>query len=361
MRKLASIQTITALYPIEGKDRIALAQILGWQVIVKKDEFAVGDKCVYFEIDSFLPDVPEFQFLGKTSTYLSYTGYRLKTMKMAKVLSQGLALPLSMFPTLIANLSDDTDVTERLNIVKYDKETVENAQSGSLNQGSSEGKFPSFIPKTDQTRIQSLPSFFISHKDEAFEETLKLDGSSCTIYKIMSKKTGLLAKVMNFLGFDTTTTHFGVCSRNLEIKRPKAGEKQSDFWTAAIKYDIENSLPVGYAIQGELIAPNIQKNWEKVKEVEYYIFDVYDINKGSYLLPDARRAFVASYLSSAKHVPVINESVEILKLTQDQILERVKRQSMNPGTISEGSVYKSLKHSTVSFKAISNEYLLKEK
>lgn len=363
MRKLASIQKITAIYPIEGKDRIVLAQVLGWQVIVKKDEFDVGDNCIYFEIDSFLPAEEKYAFLGKQTTYLGTPGYRLKTMKMAKVLSQGLALPLGMFPEieLPFPIAVDTDVTDLLNIVKYDKETVENAQSGSLNSGPAEGKFPSFIPKTDQTRIQSLPMFFHQYKDVEFEETLKLDGSSCTMYKKSYEPTGIIASIKRFFGISTKVTHFGVCSRNLEIKRPTANDKKSDFWTAAIKYNIEETLPEGFAIQGEVIAPNIQSNWEKVNEVEYYIFDVYDINRQEYLLPEARRVFVETRLPFAKHVPVVKDRVAILQLTQEEILNSVKGQSMNPGTISEGRVYKSLKNSTVSFKAISNDYLLKEK
>ena len=63
MRKLASIKTVSGIVPIEGRDRIVLALIDGWSVIVKKDEFEIGDKCVYIEIDSVLPEKPEFEFL----------------------------------------------------------------------------------------------------------------------------------------------------------------------------------------------------------------------------------------------------------------------------------------------------------
>lgn len=359
MRKMASIQKVTALYEIPNKQKIEVAQVLGWQVIVKKGEFVPGDHCVFHEIDCFLPMNSYYAFLGKTTKYLGKEGYRLKTMKMSGVLSQGLALPLKHFTETVLPNMVGSDVTDDLGIVKYDKETVESTRSGNVVIGAAGGKFPSFIPKTDQTRIQSLPMFFQQYKDVEFEETLKLDGSSCTMYKKNYEPTGFIAAVKRFFGIKTTVTHFGVCSRNLEIKRPSASNKKSDFWTAAVKYNIEETLPEGFAIQGEVIAPNIQKNWEKVSEVEYYIFDVFNINKQQYLLPEDRRVFVETRLPFAKHVPVVKDRVAILQLTQEEILNSVKGQSMNPGTISEGRVYKSLKHTNVTFKAISNDYLLR--
>jgi len=361
MRKLASIKKIVELCPMEGYDNIELARIDGWNVIVKKGEFNKENSCVFFEIDSFLPDIDVYAFLGKPIKYLGKSGHRIKTKKLKQYISQGLALPLGHFTETVLPNRVDCDVTEVLGILKYDKETVESTQSGSLVTGSAEGKFPSFIPKTDQTRIQSLPAFFTQHATTLFEETLKLDGSSCTMYKINQEATGLLASIKRLFGFNTTTTHFGVCSRNLEIKRPVVSGKKSDFWTAAVKYHIEEFLPEGYAIQGELIAPNIQSNWEKVSEVEYYIFDVYDIKNGKHLLPRERRQFVETVLPFAKHIPVMDEATVILALTQEEILARVNRPSMNPKTISEGSVYKAVDNPTVSFKCISNAYLLKEK
>ena len=62
MRKLASIQRIKSLEPIEGKDRIELCTILGWDVIVQKGEFKEGDLVVYCEYDTVLPIKPEFEF-----------------------------------------------------------------------------------------------------------------------------------------------------------------------------------------------------------------------------------------------------------------------------------------------------------
>lgn len=91
MRQLATIQKITAIDPIPDRDQIGLAHVLGWRVIVRYDQFAVGDLCVFFEIDSLLPEKPEFEFMRARK-------FRVKTLKMAGVISQGLCMPVSILP-----------------------------------------------------------------------------------------------------------------------------------------------------------------------------------------------------------------------------------------------------------------------
>ena len=117
MRKLASIKEVSDLIPIEGRDRIELAIIDGWQVIVKKGEFSCGDKCVYIEIDSVLPEKPEFEFLRSK-------GFRIRTMKMAGVISQGICFPLSILPEGEYGL--EQDVSDIIGIKQYEK-TIDDA------------------------------------------------------------------------------------------------------------------------------------------------------------------------------------------------------------------------------------------
>jgi RNA ligase (TIGR02306 family) len=89
-RKLVSIQSIDALDPIAGADNIMQARVMGWTVVVKKGEFSVGDPCVFFEIDSVLPDGAAW------SEFMRPRGFRVRTLKLRGVLSQGLALPVSI-------------------------------------------------------------------------------------------------------------------------------------------------------------------------------------------------------------------------------------------------------------------------
>ena len=113
MRKLASIKQIKSIEPIDGKGRIVLAHIDGWQAIIRKDEFKENDFVIFCEPDSIMPQRPEFEFLAKR-------GYRIKTMKMGGVLSQGLILPCSLLPkNKYWKLNED--VTEVLGITQYEK------------------------------------------------------------------------------------------------------------------------------------------------------------------------------------------------------------------------------------------------
>lgn len=359
-RKLVTIRTINKLVPIDGKDLICLAIIDGWSVIVKKTEFKAGDLCLFFEIDSFIKvEDTRFDFLAKTKVnYNGVEGYRIKTMKMSGCLSQGLALPLHMFHELPDTefVNTSCDYAEKLNIVKYDVDFQTN--SNGSNGGQSISSFPSFIPKTDQTRIQNVTHYFETYEDEEFEETLKLDGSSMTCYKLKKDITIWNKIVAFFTGTKAKNYHFGVCSRNQEL-RTKQENSSSNFLKAAELYKIESNLPHGFSVQGELIAPNIQANHEKVTNIQYRIFNVFDINNQEYLLPEEARKFCEVY--KLNYVPVVGTNIKIFKVckTLDELLTRVDGESINKGTISEGRVYKSTRNPKLTFKVINNRYLLK--
>lgn len=369
-RKLVSIQRIHRIDPIAKADAIECVTINGWELVAKKGEFAVGDLCCFFEIDSFLPEDPRYEFLKDLKNHQGRKGYRLKTIRLRGQVSQGLALPLCMFPE-ITNPIEFDEVTDLLNVIKYDNSIAQSDNKPGLKAGPTAGKFPHFIPKTDQERIQNLSDWFIRYSDVEWEETLKLDGSSCTMYNI-EKQPSLWQRIRGFFGLPVISNHFGVCSRNLEIKRSdnyvktftnsdkESTYQSSNFWRVAHLYNVERHLPIGYAIQGELIGPRIQANHEKVEGLDFFIFDVYDILNSRYLTPPERADFVSTYLPSMKHVPVLKTTVRIFEVCPDvkSLLTRVQGQSMNPGTISEGRVYKSL-DGTKSFKCINNEYLLK--
>ena len=141
-RKLASIQEIKEINPIPNADAIEVATILGWKVVIKKaDNFKVGDKVVYFEVDSKLPAKPEYEFLANY-------GYRVKTQKFRGQVSQGLVLPMSILPDGVYNVGDD--VSKLLGVEKYEIPLPLSVAGDIM------GTFPGFIEKTDETRIQIL-------------------------------------------------------------------------------------------------------------------------------------------------------------------------------------------------------------
>jgi len=331
-RKLASIRQISSITPIEGADNIEKITIDGWNCVSKKGEFKEGQLCVYFEIDSFLPIRPEFEFLRRTSLRKmgGEEGFRLKTIRLRGVLSQGLALPLNILGEH-SSVQIGDDVTEMLGVVKFEPPIPVELQ------GIPKGLFPAFICKTDQERIQNIWNE-IKNNPESFEVSLKLDGTSCTYY--------------------LHNGDFGVCSRNLEIQ----ASETNTLWKLARQYQIEELLrSYGHniALQGEIIGEGIQKNPEKIKGQDFYLFDIWDINQRRYYSPQERRALHEKYFSALKHIPIL-DGKRFLKEYQtiESILATADGPSMK-GTVREGIVFRS-NESGLTFKIISNLYLLSE-
>ena len=350
MRKLASIRTVKEIRPIEGADAIECVVVDGWNVVSKKGEFAAGDTCVYFEIDSLLPEIEVFEFLRKSSYVKSSengAGFRLKTIRLRGQYSQGLVIkPKEIVDSnpkykniLTAEVGDD--ISSILDVKLW--EPIVPAQLG----GQVHGYFPSFMPKTDQERVQNifdelLPQF----KDHTWEVTMKVDGSSGTCY--YNKE---------FAG--AGEEQFGVCSRNLRLKRNEA----NSFWKVAYTYEVERKLKElnrNIAIQGELMGPGVQGNREKFGCLKWLVFDMYDIDAQRYLSSVERVALCEQL--DLDHVPVIDGEMDLSHITKiEEILELAEMKSINKEIEAEGVVFKSLKDPNVSFKAISNRFLVKQK
>jgi len=355
MRKLAHIEKVEWVKPIEGKDRIVLAGILGWQVIVQKADYHVGDLCVFCEIDSVFPEKPEFEFLRAKK-------FRIKTMKMAGVLSQGICFPLSILPEGKEYKLGD-DVTELLGITQYEGTMDVEKEEGvtkkkrypkflmrlpwfrnwvvKRNQTKKSG-FPKFINKTDETRIQNAP--FYLDKDIEWIATEKVDGQSGSF--VLKREKRLFGTRFEFI----------VCSRNLRIKKPD----NSSYWNVAKKYDMEKVLHklIGVhswvAIQGECIAPNVQGNKYKVTEADLYVFNV--------VYPEGRLGSLEAKKMVEKHglkfVPVLEENVKIKGMSVTEVLEYATGKSALYDTLREGIVFRT-KDGTQSFKAVSPDFLMK--
>lgn len=334
-RKMASIRKIDDIRPIEGADAIECAVIGGWTVVVKKGEFQPGDLAVYCEIDSWIPtELAPFLSKGKEPrVFNEVSGERLKTVRLRGQISQGLLLSRFVVLDKIGEIFEGQDVSEILGIQKW--EAVIPAQLA----GQVRGNFPTVIPKTDQERCQNLVKEINAAIEVGlqFEVTEKLEGSSCTMYL-------------------DPEGEFHVCSRNLDLKF----DENNSFWKVAKKYDVENELrsanALGYAVQGELIGPGIQGNIYKLTDFEFRVFDVYNANEGRYLTPGERAMFVADL--GLMHVPVIRVRFGLCPV--QELLEYAEGKSvLNDKQEREGIVFKEI-NGGMTFKAISNKYLLKQ-
>lgn len=339
-RKLASIQVIKAIDAIPGADRIEVATILGWKVVVKKGEFKVGDLCVYFEIDSLLPNVTWSKFLDKNN---DGKPIRLKTIKLQKQISQGLALPIKEFPNNLLPAVIGGDVTEELKVEKWEPYIPDELR------GTVVGAFPRFLKITDEFRIQNYPEVLEEFNGKDVVVTLKLDGTSLTVFN--------------------HNQHFGVCSRNWEL----AEEPNNAYWKAVLKNDLKAKLlrdSCNLGVQAELCGGSIQDNRMGFKEVDMHVFNFFDIGTGRYLnhaeMVDCAIAF------GLKTVPVVyigpwkwNSVEDLLAFAAEQNYPNHTAQQDSPA---EGIVirplveaYSEVLGGRLSIKAISNRFLLKYK
>lgn len=406
MRKLASIVTISKLTPIENADRLEVAEMAGkgWKVVVQKNEFSPFDKAVYFEIDSALPyDDERYAFLRERCTRkmmvkgeVVHKVIRIKTVKLRGVVSQGLLIPLSKFDEITKAMTnvdgkdmlyntvriesndtetvyvirleevDGADVSTLLNIEHFDEVVERYAPLEFRNPLSSDayGRFPTdWIPRTDEERIQNLAEYFEKYAGHEFEVTSKDDGSSVTMF---------------YSPRIDEENAFGVCSRNIRLK-PISGDGTIPLpWRMAEKYAVCEKLKrfyeeTGneYAVQGELIGPGIQKNRDKYTDHEWHVFKIYDICAQRYLLPSERREFCNRM--GLQHVAVAHEALDIfgqvnvkdehgnidISASMNAILKFAEGKT-DRGFEREGFVFKSTTNPHISFKAVSNRYLLKQ-
>lgn len=328
-RKLASIQVVKDIIPIKDADTIEVVRVLGWNVVVKKGEFKIGDKVVYCEVDSLFPEKPEFEFLRKVN-------FRIKTIRLRGVYSQGICFPLSILPEGI--YKEGYDVTDILEVSKYEPPIPVDLA------GEAKGSFPSFLPKTDETRIQCLENILTKYLGTLSYYSEKLDGTSSTFY--------------------LNEGEFGVCGKNIEW----LNSEKNTYWQMARKYDIEKKLrSVGknIAIQGEIIGEGIQRNKYKLgkNERRLYIFNAFDIDRYTYL---SFHDFIELIRDlNLETVPILDSNFK-LSNDIDYLTELSKGNSIiNPKVRREGIVIRPLFEKTdmalgrLSFKAINPEFLLK--
>jgi len=346
-RKLASVQRVLEILSIEQADLIELVKIQGWQCVTKKGEFQVGDLGIYLEVDAIPPDREPFRFLWQTRIKPDPSGivdpippqprppnFHIRTLKLRGVLSQGLFLPLHLFS--LEDVHEGDDVADCLGVEKYEPPQP-------THMGERRGRFPPMIPKTDEIRVQSAPQVIEELRSHPYFITLKVDGTSGTFC------------------INPLDGAFHVCGRTMSIK-----PNDNIYWRVARKHHIEEALRrrPNLAIQGEVAGPGIQKNRLKLKETSLYAFDVFDMQEGKFLDYDAMQEAL-----SEMGVPAVQtlEKGNAFQHTLESLLALAE--GKYPGTQNEreGMVLRPRRemfspalNGRLSFKVISNQFLLKE-
>jgi RNA ligase (TIGR02306 family) len=370
-RKLVTLRRVTGKRPITGADRVELVEVGGWQCVTGINEFQVGDMGVFFEIDSFLPATDSrFAFLSqKFIESEGARGFRVKTMKMRGELSQGLMVPMAMFPELeevyqdLAKKVGETAAGEQIGEIAFEdklgvKKFEKPAMAGAVGD-EFVGALPEFFPRTEQERCQNMRHVFTQCLEDEFQETTKMDGSSMTVYFVSNDsyyKESLPPASGKTL--DLPNGRVGVCSRNRELAITDNGQ----FWAVAKANSLPQKLAKlnrSVAIQGELCGSSIQSNFEGFPKGyhDFYLFSVFDIEKQRFLPPrEVEEAWTREL--GVKHVPVVGYSkLKDIAGSMQELLQRAEGKGIN-GKKREGIVLKEV-DGKFSFKAISNSYLLK--
>lgn len=380
MRKLVTIRKISNIFPIEGADRIECATVDGWNVVIKKDEFKCGDCVLYFEIDSWVPTTIA-PFLSKKEPHVfnGILGERLRTVRLRGQISQGLIMPVETLngkapDKIIArpNKYIGTDVSEYLGVIKWERPEVEETYKDCTGTRSSVGKspFPDDIMKTDQERVQNLSKVFDTDLQglelrDTFEITEKLDGTSCTFCLRDNGKFDVCSR--NFkLHHDGGNSIYGEIARRYDLKNRLRAytffDKVKSFFelNSLIKPAFYNGL-YNLAFQGEIVGPKIQGNKYKLDEIEFFVYDIFDVRNQKYLTPKQVRTLCD--VVGLKHVPVIEKNANLCELSIETIVKLADGTTQiggNPKQQREGLVFKRNTERRFSFKAISNKFLLKD-
>ena len=391
-RELAYVVEIDKMLPIEGADRVELAFVSGWQIMVKKGQFKVGDLAIYFEIDSKLPEEEPFLFLSDKH-------FKIKTQKYFKgtVISQGLLMHPNDFGWYVqvdnsilnpragdhGRYDKGTFLTEELGVTYYDPEdNARKSPSGDKykkmagrhpklfrnsiikwvykhnwgkkllyvffgHRKDKRSEWPAWVVKTDEERIQNMP-WVLEDKSE-WIATEKIDGTSttATLRKTSKKKH-----------------NFYICSRNVVFDKPdqKAFYDFNVWMEMAEKYHFENVLATiadrynleWVTLQGESYGDGIQKRDYSLKEHDFMGFNLIFSDRGR--LNSVEAATIMKKFG-IPWVPIIDEHF-ILPDTVEELLDIATGKSVIDGEMREGLVFRSPDGSR-SFKAVSNEFLLK--
>ena len=359
MRKLASLRRISDIRPIDNADFIEVCVVDGWEVVTKKGQFNIGDLIVYIEIDSKVPETDEFEFLRDR-------GFKVKTIKLRKQVSQGLIMPTSILP--LSTYVEGCDLTDVLGITKIETKSDIEANKVSIQKTSKwfrkmmrfgwfrkiigdrhlaklskKSLFPDWIKKTNEERVQNMPQLYKKMHDEydMFTVTEKIDGQPATY----GLKKGF------FLD------EFVVCSRN--IRRPH--NDNSSFWQvnnqhgmmAVLKDIAEQLCERSVVLQGEIIGQGIQSNKYNKVGYEFYAFNlIIDGHKVNYLTMES---ILDRY--GIKCVPLIDDKFLLPGTIKDIVDYSTKKSLINKSINQEGIVVRG---KDVSFKVINPDFLLKE-
>lgn len=303
--KLATIEEIKQIKPIDGADKIELASINGWDIVVKKDEYKKEDICIYVCIDTLVdPSFEAFSFLKDKNNSEQWA--RIKTIKLKGVFSQGLIISTNYLPKNI-NFNIGDDVSSYLPIKKYEKLDVLVANGTTTHFE----PFPtSIIPITDEDNLKTNIKVMEELRNKSVNITLKMDGSSMTVIN----KNG----------------QFIVCSRRLIL------DEGAVMYQYTNKEHFKNKLEnMNIAIQGEFCGPKINKNQMGLNIYKYYVFTIKNLDTNNYLsydeMVDICKKLSLDYVPLITKMVITNETIDDLQKLANEVTYNLQNNKKVPG------------------------------
>jgi RNA ligase (TIGR02306 family) len=339
-RALATIETIKGIVEHPDADRLEIAFVRGWRCVVRKSEFQPGQQVLYLEVDSHIDVEDErFAFLAKSglnTNAAGWKGHRLRTVKLRGQVSQGLILPLHLFPELGEAAEVGVhDVTALLPIELWEPLVPYNAEAV--------GSFPDTVPKTDEERVQNLSGVELVEALSwpHIEVREKLDGQSVS-------------------GWVKPDGSLGVAGRNWELS-PESTAYRTVAASPAGQW--LSGQAVGTFVQGELVGPKIQGNPLKLTKPRWYIFTVGVTSSWNYMYRADPATMLPDEIFLHEMVPTVppgmihrESTVEDLVAFADGIHSMIDPTLPAEGVVVRG--YDEVGSLRSSFKSINAQYLL---
>lgn len=334
-RKLVTIRQVASVGPIKGADLIEVIKVDGWEVVAKKGDFRPGDPCVYFEIDSVLPNVEPFLFLTSKNLRTFYNGkqgFLLRTIKLRGQISQGLALPIFAFDPQVF---ESDDLAESLGVWKYDP-PLPSCLSGQV-----VGRLPSWLQKTDEERVQNIDPTHL--KGQIFDVTEKMDGTSSSYWI-------------------DPAGNIGCGSRNLELQLSDENKGNSIvrmLFDSGLAGWLDSQAP-GTVVQGELCGPGIQGNPYNLKKATLFLFMLQlEERKVTWEWLKEKYDNMITRGLNPNMVQLVPYVGQVNSFNFDELMDLANQKSLIPNAkYREGVVARSVVSGNVSFKVISNSHLL---
>ena len=329
--KVATVEIIENIYPHPNADTLELAKVLNYQCVIKKDSYRVGEKIIFIQPDSVLPESEWAKFYIQSDVKSNDIKYRrVRAKRLRGEWSFGIAEKLSLLSDGIYsdNYEIGQDVSQLLGIIKYEPPIAKDTQV-------KQSKLPFNIPKTDEDRYQNLN--LKEYYGQLVDVTLKIDGQSASYYY----KDGAC----------------GVLGRSVELRT----DCSNDYTDHIQRYNIFEKLKqyctkynVNLVLRGESYGLGIQKskrNPHAQLPHGWSCFSVYLIDEMRYTSPGEQHYFVnVCQELNLPTVAILEKNVPLTTQLIDYYDEKLKKYQNN---YFEGVV---IKGQGFSFKVVNKWY-----